>query len=478
YQVETIVRESNFDFQPEFDKRFFGNEVIAYDVQALERDTSIWKTLRPDDLKLSINQKEFISEQDSIWRYQQSPEYYHIQDSIYNRNSIIKVLFEGIGWTRRGKGIKLFFNPLIAAIQPLGIGGWRLNLEGTLDKKFLATANVLDFEYRLNYGLVNEDWKGALEVGYTYLPRRFARAYFRGGDTYELITFNTAAQAFLSPSNFVRNIGFGAGHSFEVSNGFYLRTEFDYADQRPIVGIALPEWSQEIFGEVLNEPLEFERYRGLFLNFELTFKFKQQYITRGAEKIILGSRFPTLKVKYRKGIPKIGQSEVNFDQLELEAFQRLNSKIGSSNWNAQAGGFINQTSLRLLEYRFFRGATPGFFLDPLRSFQLLNSDFSTPNAYLQAGLMHHFNGFILDKVPLLNLLQMELLAGGSLLTIPDQSFIHGEVFVGIGKKFRLFGEQIQLEFYGVTADNSFEAANISYKIGLNFFNAFSGEWAY
>ncbi|MEM8527172.1 MAG: DUF5686 and carboxypeptidase regulatory-like domain-containing protein [Bacteroidota bacterium] len=477
YQVETIVQESNFDFQPEFDKKFFNNEVIVYDVKALEKDTSVWQNLRPKELKLNVSQQKFLSEQDSIWRYEQSPEYYRIQDSIFNHNGILDFLFEGVGWTRREQGIRLSFNPLIASIQPLGVGGLRLSLGGEVEKKFLSTANVLDFDYTVNYGVLNEDWKGEVEVGYLYLPRRFARAYVRGGDTYELITFNTSVQALFSRSNFVRNVGFGAGHSFELSNGVYLTTEFDYADQQPIDGLELADWSQELFGE-LNEPVEFDRYRGLFLNFELLFKFNQQYITRGSEKIILGTRFPTLRLRYRKGVPNIGQSEVNFDQIEIEAYHRLDSKIGSSNWNAQAGGFLNQKSLRLLEYRFFRGSTPYFFVDPLRSFQLLGPNLSTPNAYMQAGLMHHFNGFILDKVPPFNLLQMEMLAGGAFLTIPDQKFVHGELFVGIGKKFRLFGEQVQFAIYGVTANNTFQAADISYKIGFNFFNAFSGEWSY
>jgi len=73
---------------------------------------------------------------------------------------------------------------------------------------------------------------------------------------------------------------------------------------------------------------------------------------------------------------------------------------------------------------------------------------------------------------------MEMLAGGAFLTIPDQSFVHGELFLGVGKKFRLFGEQVQFAIYGITADNTFEAADISYKIGFNFFNAFAGEWSY
>ncbi|MEM1326899.1 MAG: DUF5686 and carboxypeptidase regulatory-like domain-containing protein [Bacteroidota bacterium] len=477
YKVQTIVRESNFDLNPNFDKNFFNNEVIVYDLSALERDTAIWEDLRPPSIPLTQNQRTFVSEQDSIWRYRQSAEYYRIQDSIYNRNTLLDLAFNGIGWKRRAKGWTLYFNSLLESIRPFGVGGYRQALGGSVEKKFLATSNTLDINYGVNYGFRNEDWKGSLNVGYTYLPRKFARAFFEVQDDYEFITINTSVQSLLSRNNFVRNIGFGGGHAFEAWNGVYLTTAFEYADKQPINDLELAEWSNELFGAD-NTPINFERYQALFLRLEVMLKFDQQYITRAREKIVLGTRYPTVNFKYRKGVPGVWESEVAFDQLELEIFHRPTSKLGSSNWNVQAGTFLNQKNLRTLEHRFFRGGTPFFFIDPLRSQQLLDGNLSTPNLYVQGGLMHHFDGFILDKIPLLNQLQLEMLVGGSFLTIPNQSFAHVEAFIGVGKKFRLFKELVQVAVYAVSGDNQFEDAAYTYRVGFNFFNAFSGEWLY
>ncbi|MEM9990570.1 MAG: DUF5686 and carboxypeptidase regulatory-like domain-containing protein [Bacteroidota bacterium] len=475
YQVETLSTDSQFEFAPIREKGFFNNEVMVYETTALTPDTVLLQRMRP--VQLTAQQQQFQSEQDSIWRYRQSPEYYRVQDSIYNRNSVLDVLFDGIGWKRRSKGIRLYFNSVLENARILGVGGYRQAFGGSVTKEFTSN-NELEVEYDINYGFNNKDWKGELDVSYTYWPQKFARFYGGFGDDYEFITINRPLQAILSNSNFIRSQRFSFGHSFEVRNGIYLTTDFEYADKRPITDLMLSDWSDDAFGE-LNAPVEFERYRGLFMNVELTFKFHQKYITRGRKKIVLGTRYPTLKVKYRKGIPDIGQSEVDFDHLEIRLSQNsLPRRLGTTNWKIKAGSFFNVRNLRSLEYRFFRGSDEFLFIDPLNNLQALGPTLSTPNPYLMSGIIHHFNGLLLDKIPLLNQLQMEIITGFSFWTIPTQKFAHGEAYAGLGKNFRLFGETVQVALYAVTADSNLDKAAIRYKIGFNLYNAFSQTWAY
>jgi hypothetical protein len=93
-------------------------------------------------------------------------------------------------------------------------------------------------------------------------------------------------------------------------------------------------------------------------------------------------------------------------------------------------------------------------------------------------VIHHFNGFIMDKIPAINWLQLELIAGASALAVPDQNFLHAEVYAGLGRKFTIKGEQLQLAIYAATSDNTIDKFDVSYKIGLNFYNAFTGKWLY
>ena len=52
----------------------------------------------------------------------------------------------------------------------------------------------------------------------------------------------------------------------------------------------------------------------------------QRYIREPREKIILGSKWPTFYVSWRKGIPGVLESEVDFDYLEFGIEQEL--KLG------------------------------------------------------------------------------------------------------------------------------------------------------
>lgn len=477
YKVLTEIIDSEFQINPEFKKGLFGREMISYSEEALERDTTIWESLRPKSIQVSSDAKQFIFEQDSIYQYEHSDEYYMAQDSDFNKVTILNVLWSGVNYRKRSKGITFGFDPLVQSINPLGVGGYRAQFGGYVDKEFPSN-NRIDVNYSLNYGITNKDLKGRVSLGYTYMPQRFARVFGSVGDTYDIITQYESIQNLISRGNYIQNRRFSIGHSLEVVNGLYGKAEIKYADKRSIEDLTLAGWSGFIFGEN-NAPRPFERYRSFIIETELLYKFGQRYITRGRKKIVIGNNYPELKLTYIKGLPTIFNSEVNFDHLELEASQKMpNTKLGNTNWRALAGWFINTRSLRFIEYKYYRGSTPYLFAHPLRDYQLLGPTLSTNQGYIQGMVIHHFNGFIMDKIPLINALQLEISAGAAALAIPDQQFLHAEVYAGIGRKFRLFGETIRVSAYAASSDNTLEKFKVSYKFGINIFNAFSGKWEY
>ncbi len=475
YKVETQIVQDSFTLNPTFEKNFFNNELVVYEMEALERNLDIWKTVRPNPL--AISQEKFVYEQDSVWRYEHSDEYYRIQDSIYNHNTYLNFLFSGIGWKRRKIGLTLFFEPILSLYQPIGVGGDRLNFAGTVKKEFLS-ANELDVGYRINYGLRNEDWKARLKLGYMYWPQKFSRIYGSVGDVYDLLTPNQSIEAIFSPQNFIRHRSLGLGHSIEVVNGIYLDASLRYSLKTSIDDLNLPAWSEELFG-TFGEPIQFEEYRALIFNAEIIIKFNQKYITRGRKKIVLSSKLPTLKFVYNKGLPSLFQSEVDFDQFETEIYHRPRpTKLGSTNWRVSAGGFLSMKRLRFIEEKFIRGSDLYLFSDPLRNFQLLGPTISTNKPYYRGAVVHHFDGFIMDKIPLINYLQLELIAGAGAITIPSLDFSHAEVYAGVGRKVRLWGETVQFAFYTLSSLNTVDQYDWSWKLGVNFFDAFNGQWMY
>jgi len=463
------VNHSNYQINREFPPKIFGNEIKKYEVDAFDKDSTYWTNIRPITLKES--ELQFIHESDSLKAYYTSDEYYAKTDSSFNKINIWSIL-NGVGHRNRKNGTEWYLSGIFEQVIPFGIGGYRHKLPGYFNKEF-KNDYLLETKGFIDYGL-----KGKLGVGLTYFPKKFVRTFIEVGDFYDHINdFASIEQAF-SRSNYIRTKSVSISQRMEIVNGLFGELSFDYSDQQPINNIELANWSNNLFGG-LNTPTEFERYTKSEVKLELKYRIKQKYILKGNKKIIIGTKHPEITMVYRKGISGLFNSEVNFDYIELGIKDEMQlARFGSSRWEAKAGTFPNKQNLRTLEYKYFRGSDRWFFSDPVRSFQLLDSIFSTPNEYLKANYIHHFEGSILNKIPLINKLKLQLAAGAGTLIIPDADFAHFEMFAGVERIIRIKQQLFRLGAYAVTADNSLNEPDLTFKFGISFYNTFTKKWDY
>ena len=245
-----------------------------------------------------------------------------------------------------------------------------------------------------------------------------------------------------------------------------------------ITDLKLADWSNNLFGE-LNEPQPFDQYTVSIFELNLVYRFKQKYIIKGNKKQIIGSKFPELKLTYKKGIPNLFGSDVNFDFIEVSASDKATlGTFGDLKWNCVAGSFLNKVDLKFIEHKFFRGSDSFIFSNPLKSHQLLDSTFHTPAPYLQAFAIHHFNGAIMNKIPLVNKLKLQLVAGAGALFIQDINYAHIEFFGGIEKAFKIRRQLLKVGIYSALRDNNIGAGTLRFKIGMDFFNSYTNSWTY
>ncbi len=471
---ETKVKFTNYSVNKEIQKNIFNNEIKTFEKDAFNKDSIFWKknrllSLKPEELK-------FISKTDSLQKYYKSNEFLDKQDSIFNRLYWYTPI---AGWGHRNHytGIEFRIGGLLEQVVPFGIGGYRHKLPLYFNKEF-KNSMLLETTENIDYGFNNNDLKGSLGIGLTYYPKKFIRTFIDVGNTYELINNYASFEQIFSRSNYVNTKSVKIRQRIEIINGLFAELTLLYSDQIPINNLQLSKWSKYVFRD-LNEPIDFKRYTKSELKLKFKYRIKQKYIIKGNKKIIIGKDYPEITFEYRKGIPKIFNSEVNFDYFEIGAnAEHQLARFGSSRWQILAGIFTNKNNLRQLEYKYFRGSDVYIFSDPLRSFQLLGPTLVTNNEFFRANYIHHFNGSILNKIPGINFLKLTLAGGAGTISIPADNFYHFEMFAGIERVIKIKEQLFRLGIYAVTADNTLSNPDFTLKFGISPFNSYTKKWTY
>ena len=471
----TKISNKNYVVDTLISNKFFNNEIKTFAVDALDKDYVFWKQMRP--IALKKQEIKFISKTDSIKKYYTSDKFLDKQDSLFNRLQWWSILI-GAGYKNHYSGIQLYVGGILQQVVPFGVGGYRHKLPVSFNKEF-SNDMLLETNEELDYGFLNNDLKGKFDIGLMYYPKKFIKTSINFGNYYSLINNYASIEQTFSRSNYVNEKSMGISQKIEIFNGFYAKLNFEYSDQNPITDIKLAQWSNFIFGD-LNKPVDFTRYIKSEISLKTKYIIGQQYVIKGNKKIIIGKDYPEIFSTYRKGIPNLFNSDVNFDYFEIGAKDELKlARFGLSRWQVRFGTFFNKKNLRLLEYKYFRGSDIYFFSDPISSFQLLGPTLNTANEYFQANYIHHFNGSLLNRVPFFRYLKLSIAGGAGTLTIPRDKFAHFEMFAGIEKIFRIKKQVFRFGIYGVTSDNTLtNKPDITIKFGISDFNDYTGKWSY
>ena len=469
------ISHNSYKVNTFFEKKFFNTEERIFNDSLHNRDSIYWEKIRP--ITLQKKELEYITVTDSLRDYHKSEKYLLQQDSSLNKITLGRIVFAGVFHRNRYKGTEFYIEPIVSQLNVFGIGGYRHRIGGHFNKDF-SNNYLLETEAEINYGFKNKDLKGKIGLGLTYVPKKFVRTFLRFGDYYELINpFASFASSF-SRGNYVRTKNLNIAQRMELFNGLYGEIQLDYSNKSPISNMQFANWSSLVF-DSLNDPTEFINYTKSEVRLQFTFIPKQRYYYKRNKKVVLASKYPTFNLIYRKGLPDIFQSEVNFDYIEIGVNDQVRlPQLGSSKWDFQMGTFLNKNNLRILEYKFFRGSDLLFFSNPLRSFQLLGPTLSTPNEFIRGNYMHHFEGNILNKIPFINKLKCSLAGGAGFLLIPEDKMNHVEIFFGIERITRIKAQLFRIGLYAVTADNSINNAAFQIKFGISYYNPITRKWDY
>lgn len=472
----TLVQYNNYNLEPGFPAKYFGTELSSTTEQAYERDSSFWNQVRTEPL--TEKEVRFVRYKDSIYNATHTKAYLDSIDAVYNRITWKKILIFGQGFYNRSKERTMYFGPLTSMYEPIGYGGHRVGVNFNYSKTFKSRKNISMFA-NVDYGIRNKDVKGFIEFRRMYNP--FNRGYygFDIGREFNQIFSGDAWINQLKRSNVFEQDHIKVWHGLEIANGLMLETRAEMGLRRSVEKYDLNTKWDSLTNDLLpdNQPIAFQPYNALYGVISLEYTPFQKYIREPKEKVILGSNWPTVYGLWRKGIPGPFKSVVNFDYVEFGVTQRLKLGLaGISDYTVFTGSFYNIKDLRLVDYKFMRRGDPILFSNPTKSFQSLDSTFPAFKRFYEGHYLHHFNGAILNKIPLLKKLNLLEVGGGGFLYLPERNLKYFEAFVGVEKILRFWTERFKLGVYVVGSVANQYNNPIQIKIGIEQFNKRRNSW--
>ena len=445
--------------------------MVAYIPETVNTDLKYWQQYRPEDPAVDA----WSRKQDSLIRFLNSDAYLDSADAEYNKFHWYEPLVSGVGYRKRSKGTFFYYSPLIGQWNFVGIGGIRWTPAMMGSKRF-SNYQSIKGSVVPNYGFLNDDLKGALDLEYTYSPLHNGSVSLKIGDIYEPITQSVDLAGVFARSNFIRKQTAEMYHRYEWFNGFYTRLGLEYSTRSSIEGLQFAQWTNDLFG-TRNEPAPFESYTVAQLGIEILIRPYQRYYLKGRQKIPLSSKWPDFRLLFKQGIPGLFGSDVRFSKYEFIVDDMLRfGAFGESFYRFSSGGFLNDPSLvRFIEYKWFRGGDFFLFTQPLFTYQALPQTFASPSVYFTGTYIHHFDGFILNKMPLVKRLGLGSSIGATFLSVPRENVYHLESYVGLEKKVKLWDTPTRFGVhYLIQPTNA--APGFRWKMSVDIKDTFNDRW--
>ncbi|HET7361042.1 MAG TPA: DUF5686 and carboxypeptidase regulatory-like domain-containing protein [Salinimicrobium sp.] len=485
-----IAVYSNYDFNPEFSNKTFGNEILSFAPKANEKDSVFWESSRP--VPLTSEEKSDYLKKDSIQEYRNSKVYLDSIDAVRNKFEIFNLL-TGYTFSNSFKNWVLSFSSPLFNTHVNTVQGYNTSLAVNFRKNKTEHYNSAYWSVfsEIEYGFSGERFRilGGFQKKFNSISAPVLT--ISGGTTVKQInsrepiteTINGIITNFFE-RNYLKlyDLLFAQiSYKEELFNGFKFFTSVGAEKRSPLYNTRTTFWvDREDVELTSNNPLQpynynsapFKEHNIITLELAASIDFNQKYISYPTGKFnIETGKTPSLLIFYEKGFAS-SIADYNFDHLQLGLKQQFNiGNKGEFGYNIKAGTFFDDEIVSYLDYRHFKGnqthiGTSSNYLD---RFNLLPYyALSTGKNYLEAHFEHNFEGFILGKIPLINRLNYSLVLGAHQLYTQDQKS-YSEFSVGLDNlgfgKIRF----LRLDYVISSFDGNLESGFI---FGLEFLQAF------
>jgi hypothetical protein len=471
---ETMVNYSEIEFDLRLAKRFFGDEVGVTLENAYKKDSSYWENIRPEPL--SKEEVLVVKEKERLELLMNSKAYLDSLDGVFNKITLPKLVYLGMGKTNRSRKETWTFDPILVLINPFALGGIRVRYGTTYYKRF-ENRKQFSVNNNLSYGFRNSDLRGNININYFYNPFKNANFHVGIGSDFGVVNGAATLNDLLRRSNFYQQKFLSVYHRSELFNGFFLKMSTYYEKREDLSNFKFTALGDRLITE--NNLLPFPSSHLYKTGISIEYTPKQLYLREPNQKQILGSKFPTFTLSLDNAWGLSQKNTSNFTFLSGSIHQNFSvGTLGLSEYRIVAGKFLDTTQLAVMDYKYIRGGDNYFFSPAMYTYQLIPQTFPVFDWFIESHYVHQFNGFFTSKVPLLNKTKIREVAGGGFLYVPEKKYQYSEIFFGLNRVFKIGRDFIRIGgYYVVGQSNDFGIRN-GFKISVEAYNRNRNTWSF
>ena len=456
---------SNYNLSPNFDKKFFGNEIFRIEDEANEKDTVYWDKSRY--IVLTDEEKKYYSKEDSLLQRRKDPEYLDSLKKAENKfrwNSILLKKYEFKNYPKyRSFRIEPIISPKTLYYNTVEGFTARLNAHWYFfDKEKEKEENnlywwdsKLSFNPELKYSFTNNQLYGTMYMRTPFLYLRTGRDFINYANMLPLVN---SVYTLLAKENYgkfykkdfiniwkykriMRGLVGGINLQYERRYPQQNNADFSFYDY---FGLPDKDFISNNPLNTDNDALSFNQHDIFTAEFNFTIKFKQKYSTYPKwGKIYHDSKYPTVYLKYKTAF-YTSDSRTGFNFASLAVSDIIDMKMfGKSIYTINGGGFFaSDKNMEFIDYQHFMGNQTIFLMSSwgvqsIVPFNTLNYfDYSTNKYYLSGRWEHHFNGWVFNKLPVFRKLKFQVLAGTAML-YSENNGLFTELFIGAENIFNV-----------------------------------------
>lgn len=444
---------SDYDFNPQFTREDFSNEILSFAENANEKDSMYWEKIRP--IPLTTEEVDDYIRKDSIQERKNSRVYKDSVDQVRNKFKITDPLF-GYSYRNSFRQYSWNISGPIEGIRYNTVQGWNTTVNANFTKWEDDYNKYWGLNASANYGLADDRLR--VKGGFIKKFNNKSKPYFtlNGGieakqinDTEPISTLVSSVASILFDKNYLKiydRTFIEARYSEEIFNGFRLYANASFERRSALFDD--PEIIEDEDEFTANNPLApndfdsapFEDHNIAKIGITGRINFDQKYYNYPDGKYnVTNSDYPTLYFSYEKGFAST-VDDYNFDHFKMMANQRVSlQNKGDFEYSLKGGKFLNGENISLVDHQHFNGNLTHVKLDPsINQFNLLPYyGYSANDTYGELHAEHNFKGYLLGKIPLLRSLNFNTVIGvNSLWTTgnkPYSEYSVGISNIGFGK---------------------------------------------